>query len=99
MSPAFMTNRSRRLQPSEFRLEGNRQIRKRLAEPLLLKLGKPAAGLLLGDELVEEGEQFLAVLGDGPGRERRARDGLADLEDRLFGDQRLQVDDGVDDVI
>jgi hypothetical protein len=42
----------------------------------------------------------LLPFGDRPGRERLARDRLTGLEHvRFLGDQRLDVDDGVDDVV
>jgi len=55
--------------PSEFRLKRNWQVREGLPKPFLLQLSEPAARLLLGDELIEERQQFRTALGNGPGRE------------------------------
>src|SRR5664279_3413375 len=100
MSPPLMTVPCLSGPASEFRFEGHRQVGKRLAEPLLLQFGKPAAGLFLGDELVQVGHQFRAVLAHRPGRKRFAGYRLAEFKHLgLFRHQGLQVDDGVDDII
>src|SRR5258706_3415331 len=100
MSPPLIPQRLPSNGRSEFRLEGYRQVGKDLAEPFLLQLAEPAARFFLGDEVVHEGQYRRVALCHGPGRIRLARNRLADLEHGgLLGDERLDVDDGVDDVI
>src|ERR1700692_4795163 len=87
-------------QSSELWLDRHRQVGERFPEPLLLQLGKPSVFLLLGDESVEVVQQILVALGDRPSREGWPRYRLSELEDGgLLGDECVEVDDGVDDVV
>src|SRR6478735_3320132 len=91
-APERIARTSAKLKGSELRREAHRQV-PGLAEPLLLQRRHRSAGLLLGDELVQELEQVGIALGDSPRGIRLSRHRLAELEDtRLLAHQRLQVD-------
>src|ERR1700685_420188 len=97
-SPQLMTDQPN--PESELGIPLHRQTRERFPEPLLLQFRETAGFLLLGNEAVQEIEKLGIALGNGPGRVRLAGDGLPQFKYAgFFSYHRLQVDNGVDDII